>query len=75
MSKYIDADKMIKDTKAMKRIAEGITKFFPESPLRKGWDEWDFFCLFFKFKKLDTFLNKNIIDIWINTEELKQPYR
>lgn len=25
MSKYIDADKMIEDTKAMKRIAEGIT--------------------------------------------------
>ncbi len=33
------------------------------------------FCLFFLAKKLDAFLNKNIIDIWINTEELKQPYR
>ena len=55
MSKYIDADKMIKDTKAMKRIAEGITKFFPESPLRKGWDEWDFFVSFLNLRHLTLF--------------------
>ena len=27
-----------------------FTKFFPESPLRKGWDEWDFFVYFFSKK-------------------------